>query len=188
MKEGDTDGVLFFTLLNNCAIIINIIFIAEFIRIKKGKNMPEKFRGDVGHEEKESSGKFEKLIKEGKIKEGDFVYRASYSLPSIISKIEEGKIEFLGLDDIGIHDDLDLTESNIGEISELEEDFKNGELRIMPESDIVQFIERGIEELKDRDYPVVKEKSVEENARIIKERREFYQQMAKLRGIKIENE
>ncbi len=148
--------------------------------------MIEKFRGEVGHKEKESLGKFEELIKEGKVKEGDFVYRGS--IPSIITKIGEGKIEFLGLDDIGINDDPDLKESNISEMSELEEDFQDGELTIMPESDIVQFIEGGIEELKDRNYPVVKEKSVEENARIIKERQEFYQRMAKLRGIKIENE
>lgn len=145
--------------------------------------MPRETGRGYSPEEEKSSGKFEKLIKAGKIKEGDFVYRGS--MPAIIQKIEGNKIEFLGLDDIGIHDDPDLIESNISDISELEKAFENDELTIMPKSEANQFIKDELENLKNRNYPVDKEKSIEENANIIKERLEYYKSLAELRGVKL---
>lgn len=133
--------------------------------------------GEVSPEkEKELSGKFEELIKTGEVKEGTFVYLGS--MPAIIQKIEGGKIEFLRPDDIGIHDDPDLTESNIISISELEEDFKNGELTIMPKSEIDELIESEIEDLKhNADRLFVKGKSNIENAAIREERLKYYESL-----------
>ncbi len=147
----------------------------------EGKYIPEEVKERT--EETKEPGKFEKLIKEGKIKKGDFVYRGS--MLAIIDKIEGDKVIFLGLDDVGIHGDPDLDESNISEISELEEDFKNGELTMMSKAEADRFIKDEIEDLKNRNYPVVKEKTVQENADIIRERLGYYKSLAELRGIKL---
>jgi hypothetical protein len=151
---------------------------------KKGKNMPGEFeerfvpegvREGAEKEKQESEGKFESLVKKGKVTVGTFI---SWGSEFIVTKIEGDKITLKSLDDIGL-DDKDLEEASTYSISELEEEYGKGSMEIVPESEMKVSIKDKIKNLKEEIAPMKEELMIKESQLA------FLESIAQSKGIKV---
>lgn len=137
--------------------------------------MPEEVKEETKDKKRESEGKFESLVKKGKVAVGTFV---NWGAEFIVTKIEHGKITLKSLDDIGLRDE-DLEEASIHNISELEEEYENGSLEIVPESETKMSIKDQITNLKEEISPL------KEELRVKEERLKFLESIAQSKGVKL---